>query len=204
MKQLQRTLLVLAALMMAVPTATYAHFKLLEPASWLIEDDRGDPQKSGPCGGSNTDFGKPSYIVGKVTGGQKLHIKVQETIYHPGSYRVALAVNAPSELPLDPEATTIMTDRGVQSVSAKINIPPSIPVLADGLFYHQTRATSPFETDVTLPNISCPHCTLQVTQFMEAHAFNNPGGYTYHHCANLQITADPARPLATGWPAVRQ
>jgi hypothetical protein len=201
---MKRTLLVFAALVTAVPTVTYAHFKLLEPASWLIEDDRGDPQKSGPCGGSNTDFGKPSYVVGKVTGGQKLHIKVQETIYHPGSYRVSLAVNSPSELPLDPEATTVMTDRGVQSVSSKINVPPSVPVLADGLFYHQTRATAPFETDVTLPNIACPHCTLQVVQFMENHGFNNPGGYTYHHCANLAITPDPAKPLATGWPAVRQ
>jgi hypothetical protein len=201
---MKRMLLVLVALVTAVPTATYAHFKLLEPASWILEDDRGDPQKSGPCGGSNTDFGKPTYIVGKVRGGQKLHIKVQETVYHPGSYRVSLAVNSPSELPLDPEATTIMTDRGVLSVSAKINNPPSIPVLADGLFYHQERATSPFETDVTLPNINCPHCTLQVVQFMENHGFNNPGGYTYHHCANLQITPDPAAPLSTGWPALRQ
>jgi hypothetical protein len=29
-----------------------------------------------------------------------------------------------------------------------------------------------------------------VVQFMAEHAFNNPGGYTYHHCAELQITAD--------------
>jgi hypothetical protein len=201
---MQRTLIVFITLLTAVPTATYAHFKLLEPASWLIEDERGDPQKSGPCGGSNTDFGKPTYVVGKVTGGQTLHIKVQETVYHPGHYRVSLAVNSPSELPLDPEATTITTEKGPQSVSAKVIMPAQIPVLADGLFDHQARATSPFETDVMLPNVSCPHCTLQVVQFMEQHGFNNPGGYTYHHCANLQITADPAKPLALGWPAVRQ
>jgi hypothetical protein len=47
-------------LVAVVPTVTHAHFKLIEPASWLIEDERGDPQKSGPCGGSNTDYGKPS------------------------------------------------------------------------------------------------------------------------------------------------
>src|SRR5207237_1099561 len=77
-------------LVAVAPTAVSAHFRLLEPTSWLIEDQRGDPQKSGPCGGTNTDYGKPSYAVGKATGGQKLHIKVQETIYHPGHYRVAL------------------------------------------------------------------------------------------------------------------
>lgn len=29
--------------------------------------------------------------MSKAVGGQKLHIKVQETVYHPGHYRVALA-----------------------------------------------------------------------------------------------------------------
>jgi hypothetical protein len=29
----------------------------------------------------------------------------------------------------------------------------------------------------------------------------NPGGYRYHHCADIQITADPAKPLDQGWPA---
>ena len=95
MKHISRTLLIIAALVMAVQTMS-AHFKLMEPASWLIENDRGDPQKSGPCGGSNTDWGKPSYAVNKAVGGSKLHIKVQETVYHPGHYRVALAVNSPT------------------------------------------------------------------------------------------------------------
>src|SRR5215510_7853987 len=101
MKRSARFLLAVAVMAMAVQTATFAHFKLLEPASWLIENDRGDPQKTGPCGGSNTDWGKPSNVIGKAVGGSKLHIKVLETVYHPGHYRVALAVNGPSELPLD-------------------------------------------------------------------------------------------------------
>ena len=199
----------LGAVVVAValaPAVGSAHFKLLEPASWLIEDNRGDPQKAGPCGGSNTDYGKPSYIVSKATGGQKLHIKVQETIYHPGYYRVALAVNSPTELPLDPKATTRDTEKGAYSVSGAVENPPNIPVLADGLFDHRTRPTGPmppFETDVQLPNINCKKCTLQIVQFMEEHAFNNPGGFSYHHCAELQITADPSKPLDTGWPKER-
>jgi hypothetical protein len=198
--------LLTAGLAIASQSAS-AHFKLLEPASWLIETDRGDPQKAGPCGGSNTDWGKPSYIVTKAVGGQKLHIKVQETIYHPGHYRVALAVNSPTELPLDPEVTTRETERGPWSVSAVIQNPPKIPVLADGLFVHSTRPATPnqiFETDVQLPNINCKNCTLQIIQFMAEHGFNNPGGYSYHHCANLHITADPKKPLDKGWPAERQ
>ena len=200
-----RFLLVVAIVTLAAQT-TLAHFKLLEPSSWLIEDDRGDPQKAGPCGGTNTDWGKASYIVSKAMGGQKLHIKVQETIYHPGHYRVALAVNSPTELPPDPQVTTKDGERGPVSVSAVIQNPLQIPVLADGLFVHSTRPSgqmAPFETDVQLPNINCKKCTLQIVQFMAEHGFNNPGGYSYHHCANLQITADASKPIDKGWPAER-
>jgi hypothetical protein len=198
------TSIVLAALLLAtIPTIAYAHFRLIEPASWLIEDQRGDPQKSGPCGGSNTDYGKPSYAVTQAIGGSKLHLKIQETIYHPGHYRVALAVNSPTELPVDPKATTTDTDRGPQSVSAEIQDPVQMPVLADGLFVHAAKSDAPFETDVTVPNINCKRCTLQVIQFMEQHGVNNPGMFTYHHCATLQIAADPKKPIDPAWPKER-
>src|SRR5262245_42583950 len=158
MKYSVRSLVIVAVSVVAIfaiaVQQTSAHFKLVEPASWLVENDRGDPQKSGPCGGSNTDWGKPSYVVTKATGGQKLHIKVQETVYHPGHYRVALAVNSPNELPPDPQVTTKEGERGPMSVSATIMDPVQIPVLADGLFVHATRPSGPmppFETDVTLP-----------------------------------------------------
>src|SRR5690349_19607212 len=124
------------AMALAAPSVLSAHFRLVAPASWLIEDMRGDPQKSGPCGGSNTDWGKPSNIVSQATGGQKLHLKVEETIYHPGHYRVALAVNSPTELPLDPDVQTMPSDRGPRSVSATIQSPAQAPVLADGLWVH--------------------------------------------------------------------
>src|SRR5258708_8325293 len=97
MKASTRFAAVLSAILIAVvPAVAHAHFKLLEPASWLIEDERGDPQKAGPCGGTNTDYGKPTYIVGQVVGGSKLHVKLQETIYHPAPYPVPPAGNSPA------------------------------------------------------------------------------------------------------------
>jgi hypothetical protein len=181
------------------------HFRLIEPISWIIEDQRGDPQKAGPCGGTNANWGTPSYVVNEARGGSMLHLKVEETIYHPGHYRVALAVNSPLELPPDPETQTIDTERGPRSVSATIQDPPEIPVLVDGLWAHDTRPSGPqtFEADIRLPNINCRQCVLQVVQWMADHAYNNPGGYSYHHCAHIQITADPSQPLDTGWPAER-
>ena len=204
MRASTRLAIVSAVLVAAVPAVTHAHFKLLEPASWILEDDRGDPQKGFPCGGSNTDYGKPSYAVSQAVGGSKLHLKVQETIYHPGHYRVALAVNSPAELPVDPKATTEPNERGPRSVSGEIMNPVQAPVLADGLFPHAAKVDAALETDVTLPNISCKRCTLQVIQFMEQHGPNNPGMYTYHHCATIQITADPKKPIDAAWPKERQ
>ena len=202
MKHLVRAFAV-AVLLASAPAAIQAHFRLLEPASWIVENQLGDPQKAGPCGGTNADWGTPTYAVTKAVGGSTMHVKVQETVYHPGFYRVALAVNSPTELPADPKATTEQTDRGPRSLTGEVMSPVQMPVLADGLFMHHEKAAAAFETDVTLPNINCKHCTLQVIQFMEAHGANNPGNYTYHHCAIVAITADAKKPIDAAWPKER-
>ena len=178
-----------------------AHFRLIEPASWIVENERGDPQKAAPCGAdAKAEMSKPLTPVKR--GGSLLHLKVLETIYHPGHYRVALAVNSREELPADPMTFERTTDKGPRSVWGVIQSPPQLPVLADGLFPHYSRPASraDYESDVRLPNITCAKCTLQVIQFMADHAYNQPGGYSYHHCAELQITADPEKPLDKGWP----
>jgi hypothetical protein len=202
------------AVVMIVPAATSAHFKLVEPASWITEDMRGDPQKIGPCGGDakGANDSLLTNTVTKVTGGSKLHVKVQETIFHSGHYRVSLAKSR-NELPPDPMTFEKYTDRGVQSVWAAIQSPPQIPVIADGLFQHYPKAgepasalpktpMAPWETDIELPNVTCAKCTLQVVQFMADHGYNQPGGYSYHHCAELQITADASKPVDKAWSAV--
>jgi hypothetical protein len=38
-----RAALVFAVCLVAAPAVIHAHFKLVEPASWILEDDRGDP-----------------------------------------------------------------------------------------------------------------------------------------------------------------
>jgi len=191
-------------LLATVPVLADGHFKLLEPASRIVEDQRGDPQKAGPCGGATGVTPAMSGIVSEAKGGAPIHIKVQETIFHPGFYRVALAVKSLDELPPDPVAVTRQTEKGPFSVSAAIQSNPQKPVLADGLNLHHARPASgtqlaPFETDVTLPNINCEKCTLQIVQFMEAHGLNKDGDYTYHHCADIKITADPSKPIDKDW-----
>ncbi len=191
--------LVLAGTAAALPTLVQAHFILIEPAATLEQNRLGDPQKLGPCGGTSANAGTPTSAVTEVTGGAPLTLRLRETVYHPGHYRVALAVNSLDELPPIPEVVTRDTERGPWSVSAPIDDAPLPPVLADGLFVHAARADGEFAAKVMLPNISCPACTLQVIQFMAEHGYNRDGGYFYHHCATLRITADPSKPLDTRW-----
>jgi hypothetical protein len=194
----------MAAVCLSMAPASQAHFKLLEPASWIEENQLGDPQKAGPCGGTAADPGKPSNAVTRVQGGQKLKIKIQETVFHPGFYRVALAVNSRAELPPDPKAETKQTERGAWSVSGAIAYPPMPPVVADGLFQHTNRVSGELETEIEVPNITCAKCTLQIVQFMADHGLNKEGDYSYHHCAELQIRADPYKPVDTRYPAEKK
>ena len=213
MKLFARFLFALAITLPLLPAATEAHFILLEPASWVEENQLGDPQKLGPCGGDPAGDNAEvlTGAVTAVTGGSELHVKIQETIFHSGHYRIALAVNSRNELPPDPITFEQYTDRGLYSVWGAIQSPPQIPVIADGLFRHYPAEgenasfrpdtpMAPWETDIELPNINCEHCTLQVIQFMADHRYNQPGGYSYHHCADLAITADPSKPIDDAWP----
>jgi len=209
----KRFALALVAGLIGLSAGTNAHFKLLAPPAWVNTNDLGDPQKVGPCGGDPRGENAPllSGTVTKVTGGSKLRLRIQETIFHSGHYRVALAVNSRTELPPDPYAEERWTDRGLYSVWGQIQSPPQVPVIADGLFQHYNRPgepasarpqtpMAPWETDIEIPNISCPKCTLQIIQFMADHVYNQPGGYAYHQCADLEITADPGKPIDTRWP----
>jgi hypothetical protein len=186
-----------------MPEIAQAHFTLVEPASWLVEVNQlGDPQKLAPCGGTSQNAGTPTGALTEVVGGALLHLKLRETVFHPGHYRVALSVNSRSELPADPEVMTRNTPKGPMSVSAKITNPVVRPVLVDGLFVHTEKAAPDtfFETDVRLPNINCDKCSLQIVEFMAEHSHNPDGDYSYHHCADIRIRANPSMPIAKAWP----
>ena len=203
---MKRTVLFSAIVIASASSIADAHFVLVSPAASLVQNRLGDPQKIAPCGGvsANPTRGTPANpgtltsAVTHVRGGTTLHLLVHETIFHPGHYRVALARTA-AQLPKDPVVTTRDTERGPWSVSAAIQDPPVPPVLADGLFVHTERPTVLFEADIAVPNIDCPNCVIQVIQFMAEHGLNADGDFSYHHCAVVNITADPAKPRDAGW-----
>ncbi|MDR2212034.1 MAG: hypothetical protein LBE21_00190 [Pseudomonadales bacterium] len=175
-----------------------AHFRLDSPASWIEQNEQGDPQKMAPCGGTLADGGTRTGLVTEAQGGAMLRLAITETVYHPGHYRVALARRL-NLLPADPPAVLKDTENGPRSDYAPIDANPAAPVLLDGLWANQERRTGPLETEIRLPNIDCEGCVLQIIQFMEEHPGVREGGYSYHHCAMLNIKADAGLPLEEGW-----
>jgi hypothetical protein len=188
----------IAASLGLLSLGAHAHFFLESPASWIEQDERGDPQKMAPCGGTVADGGTRTGDVTEVRGGSMLRLAINETIYHPGHYRVALARRI-NLLPGDPEAVMKETENGPRSDYAPIAANPVAPVLVDGLWQNQERRTGPLETEIRIPNIDCEGCFLQVIQFMEEHPGFREGGFSYHHCAVLNIVADENQPADAGW-----
>jgi hypothetical protein len=202
---MKKLLLVLSFPALCVAAPAYAHFNLEAPPPSITSDDGG--MGSPPC-----SVGPASGVITPAQGGHALTVMVDEFIPHTGFYRMALAINSLSELPVDnvvkDASGMILPPSGKPSgtsASAAYEAPPVFPVLQDHVFVHQGTMAQTFQMDITLPNINCDKCTLQVIEFMAAHPFNtaNPpdtgpgGGYFYHHCADLKITADPSLPLFT-------
>jgi hypothetical protein len=178
----------------ALSSSADAHFILQSPPSWLVLEPDGTPQKLGPCGDEDDDSGAavPSNIVTAYQVGDTVTITIDEVVFHPGHYRVALAVNDRSELPAEPLVTAGNTPCG----TVPIMNPAVFPVLADDVFDHTQPFSSPQTTTIKLPsNVTCTHCTLQIIEFMSDHGLNVPGGCFYHHCADISVGTDAGTPL---------
>jgi MYXO-CTERM domain-containing protein len=199
MNQFVRTC-ALVAVGVLLPISAEAHFVLDAPPSWMTQDSQGFPEKLGPCGDEyDDDGGVPSGIVTAFQAGQTITVTIDEVVFHPGHYRVALAVNDRSELPAEPAVTPGTLACG----SAAIEKTPVFPVLADDVLDHTTAFTTPQSFQVTLPSdVSCTNCTLQIIEFMGEHALNDPGGCFYHHCANISIGASAADAGVAPAPAI--
>ena len=158
-----------------------AHFVLTDPPSWSNQNVIGDPQKDEPCGGEG---GTSTGVVTTFQAGQTITLRWQETVYHPGHWRIALAENRDDFV--DPVVTV---DQNGVSTGATIQDPPVAPVLMDNLFPRSGggSAGTMFEQEITLPNTPCTKCTIQVIQYMQGHG---PPNYIYHHCADIEIVAN--------------
>jgi len=165
-----------------VPAAAHAHFILQEPMSRTEQGDLGDPQKTAPCGPGPGEASVPTGIVATLSQGGTVRVTINETVPHPGHYRVALSTTGQTGLPADPPVTPSASD---QCATKEIMNPPVYPVLADGMLPHTAAFSGPQSFTVQLPtNVTCnANCVLQVTEYMQNHG----APCFYHHCADVVI-----------------
>lgn len=175
-----RVLFALAAMML--PSIASAHFHLDAPPPSAVQSTTGDPQVSAPCGPNGP--GTPTNAVTTVMAGSTMTLTINETIDHPGHYRVAMAQDA-SGLPADPPVTPGTTPCG----SVPIEASPSLPLLADGVFVHTSGFSGPQTAQIPIPaGMTCNNCVVQVLEFMSNHAQT----CFYYHCATVNVITEAA------------
>ena len=165
-----------------VPAAAHAHFILQEPANWIEQASLGDPQKTAPCGPGPGEATVLTNMTATLSQGGQVRVTINETVPHPGHYRVALSTTGQTGLPADPPVTPSASD---QCATKEIMNPPVYPVLADGMLPHTAAFSGPQSFTVQLPaNVTCnANCVLQVTEYMQNHG----APCFYHHCADVVI-----------------
>lgn len=157
-----------------------AHFRLTKPASWIVEDGLGDPQKTSPCGPAGMSYTASNAPVPTFEAGETITVEWSETIAHPGHFRIALARDRADLIDPDIDYDGLCNHTGFEDQTGVY------PVLLDNLFPRTGfPAADSFVQEVTLPNEPCENCTLQVIQFMTSHT----PGCMYYHCANINVVA---------------
>jgi hypothetical protein len=173
-----------------------AHIDLLEPearahgtaASGDTDIDDNSSIKNGPCGQVTT--GRTDRVA-RYAPGETIRVRVREENAHESYLRVALDLDG-NEFPLraqfpgGPE-----TQAEASAAEAALGAEWLL------LVYREDNDTAGFvhELEVTLPELSCTSCTLQVLQYM----YDDPGAPYYFQCADLVI-ADDAAPDAGAVP----
>jgi hypothetical protein len=200
-----RAMVVLAVVsaIVFVPSIAQAHFTLDYPPEWTVDSNTiGDPQKAFPCGVLSTDTFTMSNMVTTFSPGQTITVKWTEVVAHDGWFRIALSYmnGAEFQSTTDFPEPVYQTDNsappfGPNSLDASIENPPVPPVLVDDIAPHTAagdNVPTQYSQDITLPNMPCTKCVLQVIQIMLNHPVNQPNNvpgaaYTYHHCAFITI-----------------
>jgi uncharacterized protein (TIGR03382 family) len=191
-----RSALVVALL--AIPATASAHIYLTEPVG-RGEPPNGDPQKIAHCGIA----GRIATRVTTLLPGASITVKFRETINHAGWYRISF----------QPDGETFSIPPASNGPNAAGN-PSNYPTedltgMIDGAGAHVLMDRIPDdgnlvqkEIQITLPDVECTNCTLQLLSVMTNGATYNPAnnGSLYFQCADITLAANApdAGPQATG------
>lgn len=171
---------ILATALTLTPSLAAAHIALVSPAP------RTSSQKAGPCGAAGSVRGAN---VTTLAPGATITVSWKETIDHPGHFRISFD-NDGQDFVVPPNATA--TTEGMENVM--------VDLIADVQGGGLPAGGRPYTQDITLPDIECENCTLQIIQLMtDKPPYTLPtdaGGSNdiYYQCADIRLAAGTPPP----------
>lgn len=160
-----------AAALLAHTAVAHAHIAMTSPRP------RSAGQKTGPCGDAGSMRGQN---ITTYRPGETITLEWDETVGHPGHYRIAF----------DDDGNDVFTNPRQPDDNFPSTLVDQI-VDRDG--------TSHYTQQVTLPNMTCTNCTLQLMQVMTTSV---PYNSFYYQCADIVLAAesdaDPEPPVTDG------
>jgi len=183
--------------MLAASGSAFAHISLEQGGTHLSRD--GDSElKVAPCGKAGSTRGTNVYTYAP---GATITVRFVETIPHPSYFRFAFQQSGDNEFkepasikPIDPNRSCPI-DSGDHCGSSDFYNTPNVLPMMDNLDPHLAGSSKTWEYKVTLPNVECDNCTLQLIQVMEDNTFHGDYDPTpgvgiedlYHQCIDLVL-----------------
>jgi len=163
-------------LILSAPVAAHAHLTMDEPEPRYPSTE----QKDGPCG---RDGGERTDSVTVAEPGSTITIRWNEYIDHPSHYRVAFDVDGDDDF-VDPVCLENCDDRRQPAMVWADDETGN--VLLD--FIEDRTGGGDYEVSVTLPDVECERCTLQLIQVMyDKRPYVSGGNDIYYQCADFAL-----------------
>jgi uncharacterized protein (TIGR03382 family) len=184
---MRRTLPALAILL--APAAAAAHIRITSPTPRLS-----DQLKERHCGMA----GSARANVQTYKPGSVLHLVWDEYVVHPGWFRVSFQQNGDTfEVPpaSNGPSSSGASNYPTENLTGKTDPTTGSLIIADRIV-HGTLSL-----DVTLPNVECNNCTLQLIQMMtdgSTYSIATTSNNIYFACVDLVLSASAPIPDAGG------
>jgi hypothetical protein len=174
-----------ALAVLLVPTIAAAHIRITSPTPRSSTD-----LKERHCGMA----GSARANVQTLRPGSSLHLVWDEYIVHPGWFRISFQQNGDTfEIP--PVGAGGAGSYPTENLTGKTDPATGSLIIADRI------AHGTLSMDVTLPNVECTNCTLQLTQMMTdkpPYSIDTLSNDIYYTCVDLVLSASAPTPDAGG------
>jgi hypothetical protein len=157
-----------------------AHVSLTDPPPRLAGDAGGTQLKVAPCGQNQN--GRTDTVT-EFLPGETITVAWDEYINHPSYYRISFDVDGDDDFPIRAD---------MDSVDPDTDDPESVNPVGDVVlaYVHEDPDMGNYSVEVTLPNVQCENCTLQLIQFMYDKVGNNSDDEYYFQCADIALRGD--------------